>query len=362
MVPFFQLLAGLTPSLADPFLGNSPFKPPLKLPVDVGPDTFAIWFAPDFKLGIVQQWNLTLQRQLTPSLAVEVAYVGNKASRLQGNLDNNQPVSTPDATPQNLNQRRPFYPFLTQGALQVSSLFHSNYNGFQATVTQRLSHGLSFQSSYTWSKSIDDVSAPSPFFLFPGQQSRAQNNRRLDLERGLSAFDLRHRFVTSYVYELPFFKGSSGSASILLSGWRWSGIFTAQSGRPFTIVDTGDPNMDQTDGDRPDLISNPNLSSGRTPQRWFDTTAFRRITFNTFGNAGRNIVFSAKTINLDMGLSKDFKIREDKKLEFRWEVFNVFNHTNFGVPDNDINSPTFGQIFRTATPERIMQFALKFTL
>jgi hypothetical protein len=280
---------------------------------------------------------------------------------LQGNLDNNQPVSTPDATPENANQRRPFYPDLTVGALQISSIYHSNYNGLQATVTQRVSHGLTFQSSYTWSKAIDDGSAPSPFFLFPGQQSRAQNNRRIDLERGLSAFDLRHRFVMSYIYDLPFFKESRGVASILLRGWRWSGIFSAQSGRPFTIVDTGDPDRDQTDGERPNLIRNPNLSSGRTPQRWFDTTAFSRITFNTFGNAGRNIVFSDHNINFDMGLSRDFKIREGKNIEFRWEVFNVFNHPNFGVPDNDINSPTFGQIFSTATPERIMQFGLKFT-
>ena len=359
--PDFQPIAVLIfpPSFADPFAGNSPFKPPLTLPVPPDPNvpTTATWIASDLKPAYIQHWNLTLQRQLTPSLAAEVAYVGNKGTRLQGNVDVNQPALTPGA-------QRPF-PALA-GTFEVASRFNSNYHGLQTTLTQRPSRGLSFQASYTWSKAIDDTTSPTAFFLIPGQNAgRAQDNKNLRAERGLSAFDIRHRFVISYIYELPFFRNSTGAASHILGGWRLNGIAQLQSGHPFTIMDTRDPNVDQiNENDRADLLRNPNLPSGqRTPERWFDTGAFLRLDRPTthYGNAGRNILFSDGIINFDMGLVKDFKIGEQRRLEFRWEVFNLFNHPNFGVPGTDLNAPqTLGVIFNTSTTERIMQFGLKF--
>lgn len=349
-------------SFADPFGGNSPFRPPLQLPVQVGPGTTNTWIAADTRPAYIQHWNLTLQRQVTSSLAVEVAYVGNKGTRLQGNIDINQPVFTPDATTGNINARRPFSQF--GSALQVTPVFNSNYHGLQTTVTQRLSRGLSFQASYTWSKAIDEVTAPTAFFLIPGQTSRIQDVRNLKLDRGLSAFDLRHRFVMSYIYELPFFKQSTGLAHHVLGGWKFSGITSLQSGHPFTVTDSSDPNRDMdTVADRTNLLRDPNLPSDqRTVQRWFDTTAFRRFTTAqapTLGNAGRNIVISDGIINFDIGLAKDFRVTEETRFEFRWEVFNLFNHPNFGTPVNDFNSPSFGRVFNTSTPERIMQFGLK---
>lgn len=209
------------------------------------------------------------------------------------------------------------------------------------------------------------MTAPTAFFLFPGQTSRVQDIRNVHLDRGLSAFDLRHRFVTSFVYELPFARNRVDGLRHLLGGWRLSGIFSAQSGRPFTVRDSSDPNRDgDGNSDRTNVLRNPNLPSGqRTPERWFDTTAFQRFTpaqAPVHGNAGRNIVFTDGVVNFDAGLAKEFRFTESKSLEFRWEVFNVFNHVNFGVPDNDFNSPNFGRVFRTSTPERIMQFGLKF--
>ncbi|HWP42211.1 MAG TPA: carboxypeptidase regulatory-like domain-containing protein [Blastocatellia bacterium] len=364
--PDFQPIAVLIfpPSFADPFLGNSPFKPPLSFPVPVGPGTTATWVAPDLKHGFIQHWNLTLQRQITSSMAVEVAYVGNRGTRLQGNVDVNQPVFTKDSTPLNITQRRPF-PLLSS-TFQVTSIFNSSYHGLQTTLTRRLSNGLTFQAAYTWSKAIDDTTTPSAFFLIPGQNAgRAQDNRRLDLERALSAFDLRHRFVLSYIYDLPFFRQSTGAASALLGGWRLNGIVSLQSGHPFTVGDSLDPNLDAVnENDRPNLVGDPNLPADqRTPERWFNTAAFQRFTpaqAPVMGTAGRNIVFSDGIVNFDMGLAKEFRLGEQPRLEFRWEVFNVFNHPNFGVPENDLNSPSFGRVFRTSTPERIMQFALKF--
>jgi hypothetical protein len=260
-----------------------------------------------------------------------------------------------------VTQRRPL-PELGS-TFQVSSIFNSNYHGLQTTLTQNLSRGLSFQAAYTWSKALDDTTSPTAFFLIPGQNAgRAQDNRDLAAERGLSAFDLRHRFVLSYIYELPFFKNTTGAVSHLVDGWRLTGIVSLQSGHPFTIMDTRDPNVDQVqENDRADLLRNPNLPSDqRTPERWFDTTAFRRLVPPNQGSAGRNILFSDGITNFDLGVSKDFNFSESRRLEFRWEVFNLFNHPNFGVPVNDLNSQFFGRVLNTSTTERIMQFGLKF--
>lgn len=352
-------------SFADPFQGKSPFTPPLKLPVPIDPSipTTATWIAADLQLPYVQHWNLTLQRQLSPSLAVEVAYVGNKGTKLQGNVDVNQPVVTPDLANLTFLERQLRRPFpRLSGTFEVTSRFNSNYHGLQTTVTQRYSHGLSFQASYTLSKAIDYTTLPTAFFIVPGQNAgRPQDNRNLRAERALSAFDLRHRFVLSYIYELPFFR-SSGAASSLLSGWRLSGIVNLQSGYPFTVMDTRDMNFDQIlENDRPDLLRNPNLPSDqRRPERWFDTGAFVRPSVPKHGNAGRNIVFSDGIVNFDIGLAKEFKLDEQRRFEFRWEVFNLFNHPNFGMPINDLNSSSFGRVLRTSTAERQMQFALKF--
>jgi hypothetical protein len=348
----------LPPSFADPFLGNSPFKPPLTFPLAFPNGFTTTWTAPDYKLPYLQHWNVTLQRQLTSSLALEVAYVGNKGTRLQGTLDPNQAVWAPGASNQNAASRRP-YPRIGV-VLEIASRFSSNYNGLQTTLTQRLSRGLTFQAAYTYAKANDNTSVPTSFFTVPGQSSRPQNSRDLNAEWGRSAFDVRHRFVTSYLYELPFFR--KGAVSHVLGGWKLNGIVALQSGYPFSVIDTGDPNRDTVpDNDRTNVTGNPNLPSGqRTPERWFNTSAFSRFVPPSFGNAPRNLVEADGIVNFDMGLSKDFRFSEHRRLEFRWEIFNVFNHANFAAPVNDFNAASFGRVLRTSTPERQMQFGLKF--
>jgi hypothetical protein len=128
------------------------------------------------------------------------------------------------------------------------------------------------------------------------------------------------------------------------------------------VFDSADPNAGNlVDNTRPNVLRNPNLPSDRqSPSRWFDTTAFQRITPGTWGNEGRNMLRTAGVVQLDMGLAKQFNIVREDKLEFRWEVFNVLNHSDFGVPVNDLNSATFGRVLSTTVPERQMQFALKF--
>jgi hypothetical protein len=353
--------------------GISPFTPPLKFPLAFAPGVTLTWVDRDYKLPYIQQWNFTVQRQISPSLAVEVAYVGDKGTRIQGSYDPNEPIWEPGATSTNVQSRRPLGPILGN-ITAISSQFNSTYEGLQTTVTKRMSHGLSFQAAYTFSKAIDGSSTPTGFYDVPGQITKPQDPQELGLEKGLSAFDLKNRFVLSALYELPFFRSADHNiASHVLGGWRLTGIFTASSGFPFTVYDSGDPNATTEGGGnaRPNVLFNPNLPSGQqTPQKWFNTAAFQRSTpgqglipgvgVGTLGTEGRNILFSGGIVKLDMGLAKDFRITEAKKIEFRWEVFNVANHPDFGIPVNDFNSANFGQVQTTSLAGREMQFALKF--
>ncbi|HEY6330780.1 MAG TPA: TonB-dependent receptor [Blastocatellia bacterium] len=375
MPPDFQPIdVFILSPFANPYSpGVSPFTPPLKFPLAFAPGVTLTWTARDFKLPYIQQWNLTTQRQLTPTLALEVAYVGDKGTRIQGGYDPNQPFWEPGASSRNVQSRRPLGPILGN-ITAISSQFDSTYNGLQTTLTKRLGHGLTFQAAYTFAKAIDDTSTPTGFYDIPGQVAQPQSSTDLKLEKGLSAYDLKNRFVASALYELPFFRGSENRVvSHVLGGWRLNGIFTAQSGLPFTVYDSGDPNATTEGGGsaRPNVLVNPNLPTGqRTPDHWFNTAAFQRatpgqemipgVTEGTLGTEGRNGLFSGGIINLDMGLAKDFKVTEAKNIEFRWEVFNVFNHPDFGIPVNDFNSPNFGQVQTTSLAGREMQFALKF--
>jgi hypothetical protein len=149
--------------------------------------------------------------------------------------------------------------------------------------------------------------------------------------------------------------------SSLLQGWQLGGIVTIQSGSPFTVVNGVDrANIGAGPAQRPDLIRNPNLPRGeRDPQRWFDTSAFVQPAPFTFGNAGRNVVVGPGLSNLDMSLQRNFRIRDEERIEFRWEVFNVFNTPHFDIPGRIAFSSNFGRVFSTAEPARQMQFGMK---
>jgi hypothetical protein len=148
-----------------------------------------------------------------------------------------------------------------------------------------------------------------------------------------------------------------------------SGIVTAQSGTPFTILDSSNPDLGggSTTRDRVNIVGDPYSGSCPngfpvgTAQCWVNKSAFAKIVMPNLGNEGRNSLRSASIFNMDTGLSKLFSVTERDRIEFRWEVFNIFNHTNLGVPVTDFTSPSLGQVQSTATSERLMQFALKFT-
>ncbi len=367
--PFTVAVNAPTPrNFADPFSGASPFVGNLD-PTTLFPNLLSLnVIDPNYESPDAQQWNLTVQREITKDFVVEASYVGTKGTHLPGTVVLNTAVFSPTATAQNVEQRRPFAPAFGR-ILNYQSTFNSNYHGLQLTANKRFSRGFSFLAAYTFSKTIDDGSFPTGRRAI-GIGTIPQDQKDLRNERGLSALDARHRFVVSYLYELPFFRSQKGVLGKIFGGFQFNGITTIQTGRPILIQDGSDANLDGVASDRPDLIGNPNLPRGeRTPNRFFNTSAFARVPARTnrFGNAGRNIVTGPGYNNTDVSLFKRIAIRERANIELRWEVFNVFNTPNFenpngGVPTNNIASPVFGSLLNIVpNSERIMQFAVRFS-
>jgi hypothetical protein len=228
------------------------------------------------------------------------------------------------------------------------SLYHSG----TLKIEKRLSRGLTLNANYTWSKSIDDASDVGTTLA---ETNIPQDVRNASAERAISSFDHRHRFVFSYSYQLPF-----GSRRRMLQGWTLTGLGSFQSGAPFTVVLPNDnANIGTGPAQRPNLIGDPNKSAPHTAEQWFNTTAFQIPAPFTFGSAGRNVVFAAGESNVDVSLIKETLIKEDARLQFRCEVFNVLNHTNFAdFPGRIAFTPTFGRYTSAENPRQI-QLALK---
>ncbi|HEX3184005.1 MAG TPA: TonB-dependent receptor [Pyrinomonadaceae bacterium] len=357
--PFFDnniffSLPGLPLTLSDPFPSFFPF--PL-------PDS-ALAIQRDLRTGYMQHWNLNLEREIGNHTVFEVAYVGSKGTKLLTARDINQPQ------PQILPPGLPFVPRPDprfDDIVLLESRGNSNYHALQARFQQRLFRGLTSLVSYTWSKSIDDA---SNFFSSAGDPNFPQNSYNVAAERGRSNFDVPHRLSASYSYALPFGRGRTyleddGWVSTVLTGWETHGIITLQSGRPFTVALLSDIDNSGTGrsilgfgaNDRPNVAGNPEISNP-TPERWFNTAAFAFPPPGTFGNAGRNILNGPGFQNFNASLMKNTALTESVNLQFRAEVFNLFNHPNFNLPDNFLGSPTFGRISSARDPRHI-QFGLK---
>jgi hypothetical protein len=326
--------------LENPFPANYPFPIPGS----------AFTFQRNLRTPYMQQWNFSVEREIGRSAVAELAYVGSKGTKLINGRDINQP----NASPQQPNPR-PVPQFADITALE--SRGSSSYNSFQARFQQRLHAGLSALASYTWSKSIDDASG---FFASAGDPNFPQNSNNVRAERGRSDFDVRHRFTLSYSYDLPL-----PSHHILLRGWQTSGIWSFQTGRPFTVgllagVDnsnTGVPSLGFGSKDRPNVVGDPAISNPG-PAGWFNASAFALAPYGTFGNAGRNILDGPGFSSVNVSVIKNTTLFERATLQFRAEIFNLLDRTNFDLPDNFLGSPTFGRILSAGSPRRV-QFGLK---
>ena len=325
--------------LSDPFPANYPFPVPGS----------ALAIQRNLRTPYLQQWNFNVQRGLGGGRVLELTYAGTKGTKLVAARDINQPM--PSTAPQ-YQRPNPRFDDISILESRASSIYHS----LQARFQQRFSHGLTALGSYTLGKSIDDASG---FFTSAGDANFPQNSYNLRAERGRSNFDVRHRFSLSYSYDLPF------RGSWLLRGWQTNGVWSFQTGRPFTVAllsendnsNTGRSVLGFGANDRPNVVKSPSLDNP-TEQRWFDTSAFVIPPRGTFGNAGRNIVEGPSLAVVNASILKTTQVTERLGVQFRVEAFNLLNRVNYDQPDNFVGSPSFGAILSAGAPRRV-QLGLK---
>jgi hypothetical protein len=321
----------------------------------------------------VDQYEFNIQRQLTNDTVIEVGYFGSVSHFLPRFHYLNLPVPGTGST----TAREPWQELspiqYTDGDV------NANYNSLTAKLTKRMSRGLSFLGSYTFSKSIDDGSAVRG----SNQDASEQNDACVECERAVSVFNQAHKFVASLLYEIPVGKGRAfmnrgGIANAILGGWQLSSIVTAATGFPDS-VSTGSNRSGAAAGgnaDRPNAVYGQSVSlSNRTPNEWFNIEAFSENAVGQFGNLGRNIVTGPGIVDWDGSALKNFNFSEQRLLQFRFEIFNALNHPNFADPSlslvgNQLTSAglaipgtgSFGVISATrgGIDMRELQFSLKF--
>jgi len=307
----------------------------------------------------MQTWTANFQRQLTSSLMVEIDYAGSTGMNLAQAYNPNETQPGPGA----LAPRR-----LLQPLNNVNNIFfvdyrsRSSFHSMQLKASKRYENGLQFLAAYTWGKSLDYTGSVGSG---GGASGGPQTVTCLDCNRGPSGFDVRHRAVFSYVYDLPFGKGKKMDAgntvvNKVIGGWQMSGITTLTTGRPFTPglaagVNNGAPSW-------PNRLACSGKLDNPTADRWFDRDCFAAPPAFTYGNVGRGILYSPGIVNFDTSFVKNnrFGAGERFNAQFRFEAFNLFNSPYFGFPNASIGSPTAGRITSTVGDNRSLQLALKF--
>jgi len=337
---------------------------------------------PDLKSPTVDSWSLKIEQQLSPNTSLGVGYIGSHGYHELLSVDANLPTPTIcPASPCPAGYPAGAYYFPTGAALANNAIWNtthwfsegiSSYHGLEVDVNRRFAHGLQFRGVYTFSKTLDDgdnmntsVATNSPAFVANPLQPKA--------DYGRASFDIRNSAVFNATYDLPFGNGNTSHRhpwlGRLIGNWQLSGIQTWQSGLPFTPQLSYNPS---NDGDtrnpvRPSL--NPNFKRQVIlggPSRYFDPAAFTQPLPGTYGNAGRNILQGPGLVETDISLTKKLSLSERLNLQFRSEIFNVFNHTNLNNPNPVVfasatggPSPTAGVITSTSTTSRQIQFGLK---
>jgi hypothetical protein len=361
--PFFDLdfylpLPADFPSPGDPALAitlSDPFPADYRLAFPAS----ATAFQRDLQTGRLEHWSVSFQRQLGDSRFVDIAWVGSRGASLIAARDINQP----DPAPVPFNPRpNPFFDDITL----IESRGRSEYDALQVKFEQRVGGGLALLSAYTLSSSQDDASG---FFASAGDPNFPQDSRDPGLEFGRSSFDVRHRFSTSAAWNLPLGRGArwlqGGVLAAIFSDMELQSVITIESGPPFTVAllpeidnsNTGRSTLGFGANDRPDRVGTPELSDP-APEMWFDTGAFAMPAFGTFGNNGRNTLEGPGYQNVNLGVLKHVALGDQSELQLRFESFNLFNRSNFGLPDGFMGSPTFGQVVSARSP-RECQFGLK---
>ena len=389
--PFLQTVTQRALDTLNPafLLQNGPSVAPLEpTPLaGLGQGVFSV--ASDLGSGYVQQWNTSVQRELTRDVSVELAYVGSKITHVgipdtnlnqltleQLALGNSLLTRVPNpyfgVIPRSSSLGEPTitvaqllrpYPQYTTVSLYRNNVGNTNYHGLTAKVEQRFAHGFSYLVSYTRSRLMDDASSVFDASVLTGPVANYPVADSFDRrrERDYSTGDIPHVFVASGVWNVPSFGPRLGVLGALASDWMLSAIVTLQSGMPFAVTQQTNFNAFAGFGtQRPNVAGDPELSEDeRTTARWFNTAAFSVAPQFTLGSASRNPVRGPGYGNVDFAASRRVRLQRGTTLELRAEVFNLLNNPAFGNPNGVAGSAAFGSI-TTAGDPRVVQLAVKF--
>lgn len=314
----------------------------------------------DQKIPSVDAWNLTVERALSSGSTLSLAYVGNVGRHLNGGWALNSAVPGPGP----LDPRRPLFAKfgLTSNLLDKCDCSNNGYHALQAKFTERFSRNYTALASYTYSKTLNR-----------GEFEDFKLNQYIAMDRGPASYDRTHVFTLAHTALLPFGRGqriapdAGRVLNAFIGGWEWTGITTFESGFPFSPnISSASLNSDMSN--RPDRIGNPfsgtcaNGASTHTAACWFNPAAYATPALYTFGNASRDSLRGPRLFTADWGLDKNFQLTERFKLQFRWEVFNAFNHVNLSpFVNSDVLSGAAGQITDIGSPMRNQQFGLHLT-
>jgi hypothetical protein len=366
VTPAFILADGLpptsSPTSADLTVGYGAVK------VGQKPTTSVAYFQPDRTNGYMYQTSLDLQRQFRGNLLLDIGYLGTFGHHYAApDAQSIDQVPTDELGPGNLQIKRPF-PQFSNVQIIAADIGASKYNGLNIGIEKRYSNGLLFKTNYTYSKFLDNTDSRNELAAYPGVDSFTNYYNQAN-DWGLSGNDIRHRFIGSVVYELPVGRGKrfnldNKALDLLVGGWSIGSIVDLHTGTPLSPVELTNNTGSFSDGVRPNVVGNWQLSGdrgkGQQVLEWFNTAAFAAPAKYTFGDAGRTFGTGPGEQNIDASLLKDFRVTEKLIVQFRAEALNLFNHANFANPNTQQGSPLFGQITSlvAGNQSRIIQLGL----
>ncbi len=325
--------------------------------------TLQVW-ADQMTTPYVQEWNLTVEKQLPWNMAWQVSYVGNAGVHLWAVKQANQPLTNGPGSP---NTRRPLAKYASGSLVETSPWATSSYQGLSTKLEKHFTNGVSFLAAFTHGRAIDFQDGAAMGMCLGGTGcgggDNPQNAYNLAPQRGPADNDSAERFSMAGQWALPFGRGTShlqsGWPSVVAGGWALAGVYQVETGLPFTpTLPTDNANAGNTSW--PNRVCNGNISN-HTLSRWFDTSCFVTPPQYTFGNTGRNVLWGPGTNDLDLGAHREFHPVERTDFEFRLEAFNVLNHPQFAQPGAVVGTPTYGVVTGTTGNARIVQLGLRAT-
>lgn len=374
-----------TPFTPPPVVGIFPLRTP-------DAQLSATLIAENYDSPMTQQYNMDVQQQLSPSTVFDVAYVGTRSTRLLESRNINEALLASDSAPvngvttnsiENAFQRVPYAGYAPGGLNRIESYGFSKYNSLQASMRRQLSHGILLQASYTWSKALTDVQGLGENAVFTGGSGDSNSSNDRHQRFGPAAFNRPQRLVFAYRWELPKLNGANTFTRQVVNGWAVSGVTTIQVGDALTITDSSLGSIyGSVSAARaqlcPGITASDIQTKGSAKSRidnYFNSAAFA-VTPGTaacpspaigdgfgYGNSSVGSVRGPSQDNSDIAVSRDFGVFgqiERRRLEFRTEFFNAFNHAQFSDPGTALGTASFGQITSSSVAPRIIQFALKY--